>query len=369
MDQLVGQLQIGDSLDIGVEAEIAVVAHKVRAQPVVVVKHGGHAVEAEAVEVVLLQPELEVGEQEVDDLVLAVVEQLGVPRRVILRDEVLVVGAVKAVETLVGVLAGVGMHHVQKHEHAHLVRGVDEVLEVLGVAVPRGGGEEIRHLIAKGGVVGMLHDGHELDGVVPCLLHAVEDAVGKFAVGADGFVLLRHAHVGFVDEQGAQLALAVAAVRPAEGAIRSPDLAVELVGLGVAHHAAYVGGDAVELLAVFRHLHLDALAVHQRVLAVEFDLPVAVFQTGHGVAFAVPVVEIADEVHLVRARRPLAVHPTVLRAGDAVVEVAVGERRKVCLVAQQSAARVRMALHAQGNIAVIRLQPWVDGQDLVLRLL
>ena len=27
------------------------------------------------------------------------------------------------------------------------------------------------------------------------------------------------------------------------------------------------------------------------------------------------------------------------------------------------------ALHAQGNIAVIRLQPWVDGQDLVLRLL
>ena len=25
----------------------------------------------------------------------------------------------------------------------------------------------------------------------PCLLHAVKDAVGKFAVGADGFVLLR----------------------------------------------------------------------------------------------------------------------------------------------------------------------------------
>ena len=215
----------------------------------------------------------------------------------------------------------------------------------------------------------MLHDGHELDGVVSGLLHAVEDAVGKFAVGADGFVLLRHAHVGFVDEQGAQLALAVAAVRPAEGAVRRPDLAVELVGLGIAHHAAYVGGDTVELLAVFRHLHLDALAVHERVLAGQDDLPVAVFQPGHGVAFAVPVVEVADEVHLIRAGRPLAVHPAVVRAGDAVVEVAVGKGGQVALVAQQSAARIRVALHAQGDIAVIWLQPWVDGQDLVLRLL
>ena len=166
-----------------------------------------------------------------------------------------------------------------------------------------------------------------------------------------------------------QFALAVAAVRPAEGTVRRPDLAVKLVGFRVAHHAAYVGGDAVEPLAVFRHLHLDALAMHQRVLAGQDDLPVAVFQAGHGVAFAVPVVEIANQVHLVRAGRPLAVHPAVLRAGDAVVEVAVGKGGQIALVAQQSAACVCVALHAQGNIAVIRLQPWVDGQDLVLRLL
>ena len=133
---------------------------------------------------------------------------------------------------------------------------------------------------------------------------------------------------------------------------------------------------AGRFLAVIIGLGLTAIemcirdrAVHQRVLAVELDLPVAVFQTGQGVAFAVPVVEIADQVHLVRARRPLAVHPAVFRAGDAVVEVAVGERRKVCLVAKQGAARVRVALHAQGDIAVIWLQPRVDGQDLVLRLL
>ena len=40
------------------------------------------------------------------------------------------------------------------------------------------------------------------------------------------------------------------------------DLAVKLVGFRVAHHAAYVGGNAVERFAVSGHLHLDALPVH-----------------------------------------------------------------------------------------------------------
>ena len=102
--------------------------------------------------------------------------------------------------------------------------------------------------------------------------------------------------------------------------------------------------------------------------AAEADFPVAVFQPGHRVAFAVPAVEIANEVHLVRAGRPLAVHPAVVRARDAVVKITVCKRGKVGLVAEQGAARVRVALHAQGDVAIIGFEPRVDREDLILRL-
>ena len=52
-DHLVGQLQIGDGLCMGIVGEILVVGVEVRAQTVVVVEHGGDTIEAEAVKVVL----------------------------------------------------------------------------------------------------------------------------------------------------------------------------------------------------------------------------------------------------------------------------------------------------------------------------
>ena len=129
----------------------------------------GDAVEAEAVEAELLEPVADVGEQEAADLVAAVVEALRVPRRVLAAlagVEVLVAGAVEVVEALGEVLDGVGVDDVQQDGEAEAVGGVDEVLEVLGRAEARGRGEEVRDVVAEGAVVGVLLDGHELDGVV-----------------------------------------------------------------------------------------------------------------------------------------------------------------------------------------------------------
>jgi hypothetical protein len=67
-------------------AEVLVVAaREAEVDAVVVVEHGGDAVEAEAVEAQLLHPVAQVGEQVAQRLVAAVVEQAGVPQGVVPR--------------------------------------------------------------------------------------------------------------------------------------------------------------------------------------------------------------------------------------------------------------------------------------------
>ena len=48
----------------------------------------------------------------------------------------------------------------------HSVALVDEFLELVGVTAARRRGEEVSHVVPKGGVVGVLLNGHELDCVV-----------------------------------------------------------------------------------------------------------------------------------------------------------------------------------------------------------
>ena len=73
----------------------------------IVVQHGGHAVEPEAVEMVLLQPELQIGKQKVQNAGLAVVKALGSPGRMLTLFSVveeLPGGAVKHIDAFCGIL-------------------------------------------------------------------------------------------------------------------------------------------------------------------------------------------------------------------------------------------------------------------------
>ena len=63
----------------------------------------------------------------------------------------------------------------------------------------------------------------------------------------------------------------------------------------------------------------------QSVRALEAQLPHAALQAGEGVGCTVPVVEIADEMYLVRAGKPFAEYPAVLSAIEPVVHVSVGK--------------------------------------------
>ena len=144
------------------------------AQAVVMVKHTGNPVEAEAVEMELLHPILDVRQQEMLYLVLAVVEELRVPVGLVTGfsgQRVVVVGAVQFVDAFVEVTDVVGMHQIHDDRQPQLVGAAHQLLQLLGRAAARRGGEETRHVVTERPVVGVLGHGHQLHGVVAVLFY------------------------------------------------------------------------------------------------------------------------------------------------------------------------------------------------------
>ena len=104
----------------------------------------------------------------------------------------------------------------------------------------------------------------------------------------------------------------------------------------ILHHIAGVAGDAVQILTVMYHDAADPLAVLQSVPAGQKDLPHAAVQLLHGMASAIPEVEITGQVHGLGSRCPLPVVPAVLRAVEAEEHMPVGKLLE-CLSVLQNA--------------------------------
>ena len=246
------------------------------------------------------------------------------------------------------------MDDVQQHGQAEAVRLVDERLEVVGRAVPGGRREEVRHLIAEGRVVRVLHDRHQLHGVVAVALDAREHVAHELEVGAHALLLGRHAHMRLVDERRHVLLRAELLVRPRKGLARIPDGRAEAVGRLVLRDVGCIERDAVlgAARAGDAYLHLGEVA--QRAHAGDVNFPVAVAQAGHRMALAVPVVEIADQMHGRGAGRPLAVNPAALLLVEAIIEVAAGKIGQGLPGRKQLLLSGLIALHARVQIALIR---------------
>lgn len=100
------------------------------------VEHRGDAVKAEAVEVVLRQPIFKVGEKEVEHLVLAVLEALGIPGGMGPPGagvEKLIGRPVKFVDALPGVFCRVGVDNIQQHGDAQPMAASINALSWSGV--------------------------------------------------------------------------------------------------------------------------------------------------------------------------------------------------------------------------------------------
>ena len=365
-NQLVCQLQIGDGLGVGIVGEVLVIGIEVRAQAVVMVEHGGHAVEAEAVEMVFGHPEFQVAQQEVDDAGLSVVEALGAPGGVVALGAVveeLPGGAVEHIDALGGVLHGVGVDHVQQHAQPHFVGLVYQVFQVLGLAEPAGGGIEVRHLIAEAAIVGVLHNGHELDGVVARFLHSGQHQVRKLPISANLALLLGHAHVGLVNIEG--ILPAEALIRPRKGFLVVRHLAQPVDGAIFLDHPAGIERDVPGALHKSIHHGLHLAALPQGVVPGQVELPVAVAKVFQGMGRGVPVVKFAGEVELVGAGSPLPIVPAPGHMVEAEVFVGIGEFTEGLPLGKNSVLGVLIQTHPQIDVSGEVLELGIQFQNTI----
>ena len=124
-------------------------------------------------------------DQEVADLVAAVIENQRAPVGMLAAARIVVLvqrGAVEAAQA-VAVAREVGGHPVDDHADAVLVAVIDEVHEILRRAVAAGGGVVADGLIAPTAGERMLADRQQLDVRVAHLLAVVDQLMGQLAIG------------------------------------------------------------------------------------------------------------------------------------------------------------------------------------------
>ena len=170
---------------------------------VVEVEHRGHGVDADAVDVELLEPVQRVGDQEVAHLLAAEVEDVGAPVGVLAPARVGVLVERGAVEAGQGelVLGEVRRHPVDDDADAGVVQRLDQPTEAVGVAEACGGGVVGRDLVAPRAAERVLHDGQQLDVGEAQLGDVRRQLVGELVVAqrAAALVLAPRAEVHLVD--------------------------------------------------------------------------------------------------------------------------------------------------------------------------
>ena len=109
------------------------------------------------------------------------------------------IAPIKHIQPIQRVLTRVAVHDVEEHNNVHRVGRVDELFQIFGRAVSRGGGEEVVDLVAEGGVVGVLHDGHQLDHVIAAVCNPGQRVPRELLVAGDFRLRTRDAHMGLID--------------------------------------------------------------------------------------------------------------------------------------------------------------------------
>mmetsp|Transcript_19026 Transcript_19026/g.32057 ORF Transcript_19026/g.32057 Transcript_19026/m.32057 type:complete len:462 (+) Transcript_19026:287-1672(+) len=187
VNQVVRQHQINVTINVCVGAEVFVEATGVAlADAVGMVQHGGDTIKSEAVELVLLKPPLDVGEQEAKHLVLEVVEDLRVPVRMVSLQaavSVAVISAIHLCDAIQRVGGGVGVDQVHEHLNSQAVCSVDQVLQLLRCSRTARWSIEGSDMIAKAAVVSMFCHSHQLHCIVAHSFDARQHHFGKLRVG------------------------------------------------------------------------------------------------------------------------------------------------------------------------------------------
>ena len=150
-------------------------------------QHAGNGIDAQTVEVKLMQPIQRVGNEEVLDLCPPKVEDIRTPIGVLPPLWIGVLeqrSAVKACESPF-VLWKVSRHPISNHANAVLVQYIDHRAQVVGGSVPRGWRVVARHLVAPRLPIRILGDRQQLNvGEAKCD-HVIGELTAKLAIIRD----------------------------------------------------------------------------------------------------------------------------------------------------------------------------------------
>ena len=246
------------------------------------------------------------GDKEALHLRARVIEDQCAPLRVLGHAALLALKERRTVEhgKPVRVLREVGRYPVHNDADAGLVHGIDEVLEVVGVAVSRGRGVVARDLIAPGAVIGVLRNGHDLHMGIAHVGAVGREGVGDRAVAVAAGDLAPGAEMQLVNAHGIRHEVALCALteeflvapgvvllRPDKRRVLLAVLRIGGEGVALEEAGAVPGVDAEFIVCAVGQL------VHKQHPDVALDAL-------HGRIVPGPVVEVSNEGHAPGVRGP-----------------------------------------------------------------
>ena len=302
---------------------------------IIEIEHGGHRIHAQAVDVEAVEPIERAGAEEIGNFPAAEIVNGRVPVRVEAAARIGMLVKRGAVEIAEAMLVGRKMrgHPIEDHAEASLMGAVYEALEPGRVAVTPRRREQADGLVAPGRIERMLRDGHQLD--------MSEAHPGRIRHKLIGEVVVAQELVVVLAPPGAQMHL-VDAHRPVArigaAALGHVDTIVPLEPIGPCHDR---GRGRPHLAGKTHRIGLERKQPAARPEDFVFigralahagreDFPQAAVDTlAHLVPAAVPMIEIANNRHAPRLRRPdckqYAVHAFMAdgMGAQALVELAV----------------------------------------------
>ena len=133
-DEDVGESKIGHGIFIHTLVEVIVIADKILLQTMIPVKHAGHAIKSETVDMVLLHPVLAIGQKEVFGLVLSIIEATRTPCRMSSLPAVIEIQRLLSVEQAKSfslIVYRMRMNDIHHHGYAPGMSIVNKSLELL----------------------------------------------------------------------------------------------------------------------------------------------------------------------------------------------------------------------------------------------
>ena len=256
----------------------------------------------------------------------AVVEALGTPGRMLTLAalmEKLPYGTVKHVDAFHSILDRVGVHQIQPHTDAPLVSLVYQVFQIIRLAKPGAGSEEVSNLVAKASVIRVLHNGHKLNGIVACFLDVFQRNVCKLPIGTDAAFFLRHTHMGLIDKKLVFADKSI--IRPGKQNLIVDNLCIKGVVGFILNGPSGIQGKMLGANVLVLDDGLYLAAVPQSVISGEEDFPVLIVESGERMRCGIPCIKFAFQVELVGGRSPLTVIPAAIYMVETVIPVTVGK--------------------------------------------